>query len=246
MVRRIASNDLGRMYSKATDRVYKGRTLEITGKIRRIGQRNTGAIFLGLGPLRLAPDNVQCYFAEARRAQVVFLEKGQAVTLRGTYIGTGRYSDTATIVDCQIVSPLPSKPVVVPVAPDADDIVRTTALHLGQVYPKNSLVANRAYRGRTLEISGKICRIIQTGTAVELQGPARGFNVQCYDLPTASGGNTDLQVGQTVTLRGIGFGKAYYNETLDQVVEMVTFVNTRSGKVPLVEIVAIRYCQPLL
>jgi hypothetical protein len=76
----------------AADRKYKGKYLELSGVVERVGRnRNEGRFAILHGGDKQAKLRVECFFQyaadEAEEARIEQLAEGQAVTVRGEYDG---------------------------------------------------------------------------------------------------------------------------------------------------------------
>jgi hypothetical protein len=91
--------------------------------------------------------------------------------------------------------------------------VAVKATDLTAAYDENELAADDKYKGKTLQVSGKVSNIAETlgKYTVQLEGHKKNgiglLNVMCSFKESEKESIGKLKKGQTVTLTGVGDGK---------------------------------------
>jgi tRNA_anti-like len=95
----------------ASDGLYAGRLVEVTGMVSRVGRDNTGTAYVALRGGRPSETScVQCFFDRRQERELAPLGPGQEVVIRGRCDGK---SGNVLVRDCEFVpepsGPLPAK-----------------------------------------------------------------------------------------------------------------------------------------
>lgn len=208
-------DDLEREYDEnepAADGKYKGRQLEVTGAVQRVtGDAHPGKLTVELTGARFA--TVECIFPTSKRAELGRLVVGESVTIRGRC--KGKVDGVVVLENCVRVESGPD-----PAAgKGADPAAKVTAGALGREYQENELAADGKYKGKAVEVTGKVARVARTKpgkVTVELQGDEDEFGlVFCDFLAKDSQPVAALKAGQVVTIRGKCQGNGDGVVTLD-------------------------------
>jgi hypothetical protein len=102
--RKISAQDLCAYYDSngvAADAMFKDQIIEVTGVVNRVDSM-LGVPFVCLDTGNLIRD-VQCCFTSGNEAQLLSLQKGQKVTIRGVCKGKAVFN--IVLRDCSILSP---------------------------------------------------------------------------------------------------------------------------------------------
>lgn len=88
--------------------------------------------------------------------------------------------------------------------------IKITAAQLFAEYETNGIAADTAYKGKTLEVSGKVNNIdkdILDNPYVTLKTQAVFGEIQCFLKESEQGGAATLKTGMSIVIRGVGNGK---------------------------------------
>jgi hypothetical protein len=102
--RRISARDLCAYYNSngvAADALFKDQIIEVTGVVKQI-ESMFGVPFVYLDTRDPICD-IQCYFAPGSEAQLLSLQKGQRVTIRGVCEGKAVFN--VVLGDCSVQNP---------------------------------------------------------------------------------------------------------------------------------------------
>lgn len=178
----------------SADRKYRGKVLEVTGKIvQRVGQLTV--------ELDTPDSSVVCDFMESSSDQLGGLVSGQTVTLRGVCqgrIGIILPGRQVKLEQCRVVK--------------ESSVVAVSVDDLNKEYSKDPVSADTKYKGKVIEVIGKVVRVnellvILDGVTVELEGTDGIASADCTFRLPASGQAGKLAVGKKVTIRGTCTGK---------------------------------------
>jgi hypothetical protein len=103
---RISADDLMAQFhadEAAADRVFRDRTVEVTGKVVNVHKASSGTPVVTFGEMALFSPKVQCYFHENDNPKVLV---GQPSTIRGRCMGKSGGAVGTWLQDC-VVLPSP-------------------------------------------------------------------------------------------------------------------------------------------
>jgi len=182
------------------DATYKGKVVEVTGKVKLVSKERIGRITVEIG----SNDNtIDCDFGSATQSDLAGIDVGQSVTIRGKVKGVDRKTDYVVLETCKLVKEpapgtVPTKPLPTPVVTDAAKLVKD--------YSTNTLKADGLYKGKYLEIKVKMERVSNEDGKLILMafsGDNEDFGViQCEFPASAKDQLAKLEAKQNVTVRG--------------------------------------------
>ena len=187
----------------AADLKYKGKTLVVSGTIKRITRDDRpGKVTIELSG---TPEStVDCHFDRDNQGNLGALVVGQDVTIRGRC--RGKVRTYVTLETCALVS---EEKKAGPKATDEPPI-ETTAEALVSEYNGNVIAADKKYKGKVLDMTGKVSRIARNRpgkVTVEFEGE-QGWPVNCdFNSKDAQDQLGELVVGDSVVIRGWCQGK---------------------------------------
>ncbi|QJW98547.1 OB-fold protein [Frigoriglobus tundricola] len=194
----------------AADRKYKGKTLVVSGVVKRITRDDKpGKVTIELSG---TPEStVDCHFDRANQGDLGPLVVGQDVTIRGRC--RGKVRSYVTLETCALVS---EEKKVGPKAPD-EPPTEATADALVAEYNGNVVAADTKYKEKVLDVTGKVVRIIRNKpgkVTVEFESEL-GPTVACdFNSKEAHAQLAELVVGDSVVIRGSCRG------TVDEVITL--------------------------
>jgi hypothetical protein len=207
----ITAEALEREYDNnvvAADAKFKGRTVDVTGKVARVARNKPGKLTIELDSEAGPP--IECDFAaKDGQAQLGALAAGDTVVVRGTC--RGRPDGVVALASCTSVKKLDEVVDGPAVAVAADELMRA--------YERNVVAADAKYKGKALELTGKVARVVRNrpGRITLFLGAEDGASVGCDFL--AKDGQAQLAevgVGDTVTVRGVCRGSGDGSPTLEK------------------------------
>ncbi len=187
----------------AAELKYKGKTLVVSGAIKRITRDDRpGKVTIELSG---TPEStVDCHFDRANQGDLGALVVGQDVTIRGRC--RGKVHSYVMLETCALVS---EEKKVGPKAPD-EPPTETAAETLVSEYNGNVIAADTKYKGKVLDVTGKVSRIARNRpgkVTVEFEGEL-GWPVNCdFNSKDAQAQLAELTVGDSVVIRGSCQGK---------------------------------------
>ena len=182
----------------SADGKYKGKVLEVTGKVVRVAKEQFGRLTVELDAAE-GNSSVDCEFSESSRDQLVGLAPGQTITIRG--MCQGKVADSVTLEKCTVAKKTETTP---------SSVVAVTVDDLNKDYSKDPVSADTKYKGKVIEVSGKVIKVTKLprgGSTVELAGAAGSASVDCSFEESAAGKLGKLAAGQKATIRGTCTGK---------------------------------------
>ncbi len=182
----------------SADGKYKGKVLEVTGKVVRVAKEQFGRLTVELDAAE-GGSSVDCEFQESSRDQLLGLVVGQTVTIRG--MCRGKVADSVTLEKCTVVKKAESPP---------SSVVAVTVDDLNKDYSKDPVSADTKYKGKVIEVSGKVVKVTKLprgGGTIELGGATGSASVDCFFEESDGGQLAKLAAGQKATIRGTCTGK---------------------------------------
>ena len=200
---KVSASDLGKEYKTnvvKADATYKGKVVEVTGKVTLVSKERVGRITVEIG----SNDNtIDCDFGSATQSDLAGIDVGQSVTIRGKVKGVDRKSDYVVLETCKLVKD--AAPVTVPTK-TAPAAVVTDSAKLVKDYATNSVKADGMYKGKYLEVKVTMQRVSNDDgklTLLAYTGTDEDFGVvQCEFPASAKEQLADLEDKQKVTVRG--------------------------------------------
>ncbi|MBN9117732.1 MAG: hypothetical protein J0I06_00930 [Planctomycetes bacterium] len=192
----VTAEELERAYDEnvvAADAKYKGKVLQLTGRVFKVVRNRPGVVTIEFETD--AGETVDCDFAtKESQTPLAAVTAGDTIVVRG--LCKGRSDDVVTLGNCTFVEkfarPAPGAPVVV------------TVEELAKAYEGNIVAADKNYKGKFLEVTGKVVRVVKNkpGKITVYLGADDRFVVS--DFLTKDGKNqlTAVAPGDTVTIRG--------------------------------------------
>ncbi|MFC1582676.1 hypothetical protein ACFL4W_03980 [Planctomycetota bacterium] len=182
----------------SANKQYKGKTLDITGKVRHIGKdfaKKTFIQLIGGGIFH----NVRCMMTDP--AQAADVSKGQTIELRGRC--DGRRGDVV-VKDCQLLgaSGAPAAPAP---AGEAPDLIK--AHDLITAFNTNEVNADTRFKGKIFEVTGQVNNVgkVFGKPFVNVSTPKRMWFVKCILLDAEVAAK--LTKGMAITVKGTCNGK---------------------------------------
>lgn len=194
----VTADELERAYDAnvvSADAKYKGKPLELTGRVERVVRNKPGVVTLEIETD--AGDTIDCDFTtKDAQAALKDVAPGDAIVLRGTCRG---YSDDngITLDKCTFVKKAD--------APKEGAAVAVTAEELAKAYASNVVAADAKYKGKLLEVSGKVLRVgkLQANKfAVELGSGGRLSAVCNFQQKDGQAQLGSVSKGDAVVIRG--------------------------------------------
>jgi|GEM_PF-1425081 len=186
----------------AADKKYKGKTLEVTGKVQRITRDDKPDKVTV--ELTGTPDStVDCHFDRDQQGNLGDVAVGQQVTIRGKC--RGKVRSFVTLETCSIAKEPEKKP-----EPKAGPPLPVTAETLESDYDRNVVSADAKYKGKVLEVTGKVMRIgrNQPGKVTVEMESENGLPIE-FDFNTkeTQAPLSTISAGDMVVIRGTCRGK---------------------------------------
>ncbi len=194
----VTAEELERAYDGnvvAADTMYKGKALELTGKVVRVARNKPGKVTVEFES-EVGPP-VDCDFTtKEAQAPLGGVAVGDMVVVRGTCRGKPD-DDVVTLTNCTLVKKL-DKPAEGPP-------VIVTAEVLAKAYEGNVVAADAKYKGKFLEVTGKVLRVGKRPPgkiAVEIGTEERLMLVCDFLAKEGQAQLAAVEVGDTVVIRG--------------------------------------------
>ncbi len=201
---KISASDLSKEYNTnvvKADATYKDKVVEVTGKVKLVSKERPGRITVEIGTV----DTIDCDFGSATQSDLVGIEVGQAVTIRGKVKGIDRKSEYLVLETCKLVKGAEPATATVPTKPAPAPVV-TDAAKLFKDYSSNTLKADGLYKGKYLELKLKVERVSIEDGKPTLVATARGEDefgaFQCEFPASAKDQLAMLEAKDAVTVRG--------------------------------------------
>jgi hypothetical protein len=193
----VTAEELDRAYEDnvvAADAKYKGKVLHLTGQVFKIARNKPSVVTIEFETE--AGDTIDCDFPKDAQAPLAMVAPGDTIIVRGTCRGRSD-DDIVSLSNCTLVEKV-TKP-----APGAP--VEVTAEELAKAYEGNVVSADKSYKGKFLEVSGKVVRVARNkpGKITVYLGAEDRFTVACDFL--AKDGQAQLaavEAGAAVVIRG--------------------------------------------
>ena len=193
-------NDLSANALKAQEK-YKGKYLQITGRLSNI---DSDGKYISLSPSGFSLTSVMCYIKnDTQKAQVANMSSDDTVTLRGKCKDVGEVMGYSLDIDSIDGYDTVSAELQFPTSSDGYIIV--SADELVDIMEKNALVAQNAFKGKKLAITGKLGTIDSDGKYITLDS-SKDFdftNIQCYlKSEDQKAKIIEMNKGDTLTVKG--------------------------------------------
>lgn len=234
----LTATELARAYeddNRAADTKYRRTMVEVTGTVFRAAENMDGLMEIPLAGTKRT--DVHCLFSRHAR-ELRDLVEGQEVTVRGRNRGDSLW---VWVEDCEVVrvgpkpqpkpDPIPGPlfdPPVQPNVPVPDPKpkpkpkpgappIPLTAEQLQRAYDDNAIGADAKYRGKVLDLTGDVARVVRVGLGrarVELVAD-RNSEIDCEfvdDLDALAA----LSPGDAVVIRGTCRGEDDGTVTLEE------------------------------
>lgn len=203
----------------AAEDKYKGKTLEVTGKVQRVYETtkpNSACIELE-DETRFSTWRVKCQFDPKSADHLTSVQKGQTIKLSGTCDGKERL--WVRMSSCKLIDPAPEK---VP-AKDTKKVEGGTkdkplvvkATEVAKSYQANEIAADRMFKDKVVQITGQVKRVhkkraiscvdLVTGLGLSL------LSIECQFDAKSSDDLGKLTKGQEVTIVGTVNGKGLFS-----------------------------------
>ncbi len=204
----------------AADAKYKGKVIEVTGRVKLVSDLDgVNDISVELDGVNLA--SVDCHFPSGQRAAVSGLTPGTTVTVRGRCAGLVVFD--IDLNDCLLMPGGPSKPSgTTPTSGKATptgtkptgatkpeggaNAMKVTAAELAKAYGDDEEAADKKYKGKVLEVTGKVYR---NKLYVQPENPAICFGqkdltleVECRVSEKVKSDLALVNLGDAITFRG--------------------------------------------
>jgi hypothetical protein len=210
----ISAADLDREYrfdKEVADGRFRDRSLSVTGVVKRV-PANRGLSII-LVELEGSTDDtmVECEFPREKWDEVKTLAAGETVLIDGRC--RGRILDEPVRLERCVLMNRPARDAEKPAGkdnpPDAPPI-GVTAEQLAEDYDGNVVAADTKYKGKLLEVTGKVVRVVRTRPGkitVELDDEA-GSTVDCdFQETDGKAQLVAVKVGEEVVIRGTCLGE---------------------------------------
>lgn len=224
----------------ASDGKYKNKTLEVTGKIKKITKDDKpGKITVELVGID-SDSTVDCHFDKhdkSKEAELAALNVGQQTTIRGTC--KGKVRGWVTLDKCSVINEADktSDPKTGPATdpkksdPKADPPIAITAEDLDKAYKENAIGADTNYKNKTLEVTGKFVRITRNKpgkVTVEIEG-SEFDTIDCDFNASDQGQLGKLAAGDMLVIRGTCRGEVDDTITLNTCTLVKTLAKPSAG-----------------
>ena len=191
--------------SVSADETYKGKVIQVNGKVSNISD---SFIYLKGDEEDNWLNTVDCTLISGQDDIVRSLSKDMIISIIGLCDSVGAAGDVK-LKNCKIVADnIEIKPTAAPVEENA--VIKVDANKLLEEYNNNSVAADDAYKGKTLQVTGKIYSIEDGYIKIESSDSWEFSNVHAY---YASSENvTSLSKGDQVTVIGTCKGEEIFGD----------------------------------
>jgi len=179
---------------------YKGKLLEVTGKVKMVSKERVGKITVEIGD---DDTTIDCEFGSSKKDDLIGVDIGNTVTIRGMCKGVGR-AKVVILETCVLVKgiDLASLGRAIPV----------TVATLLEDYKGNEITGDEKYAGKQLELSGKVARVVKgTGSTIGVflkgDGEDDFEEIFCEFDKTAQNALKSFTVGKSVKVQGTCEGR---------------------------------------
>lgn len=188
-----------RQNSATADAKYKGKTVEVTGEVSFViaEDRLDSEVKLKGVPTFEVEGN----FGTGKKAAVGGVKSGTTVTIRGKY--KRKFGNAIQMSDCTFVT---EEKATGPKPENGVGAVKLTATDLAKAYDGDADAADKLYKGKVLEVSGKVYRnklyIQPENPAVCLGLKELTLEVECRVSAKVKTELVAINLGNAITFRG--------------------------------------------
>lgn len=202
----------------ASDEKFKGKTLEVSGKVRRVYEttRPKAACIELEDETSFSVLRVKCYFDPKVADALLGVQKDQKIKVSGTCEGKEPFG--VKLSSSKLLDPAPERVIVkdTPKEGGTDDKpLEVKAADIARSYQTNEIAADRRFKGKVVQITGEVRRVHKKKTAacIDLMTGLKLslLSIECQFDPKSSGELARLTKGQQVTIRGRMSGKALFD-----------------------------------
>ena len=204
---KITAKDLSKEYDSnvvKADATYKGKVLEVTGKVSSITREKATRTTVELG---VGADAIECEFSSSKVGELASVNVGQSVTIRGKCKGQNVKSQYVVLENCTVVTnPTSGTPPTTPSTKVLPKPEIVDAVKLTKEYASNTLKADKLYKGKYLEVKVEVQRVSDDDDKPTLEAIAGGDEdvglLRCEFPASAKDALSNLAAKDKVTVRG--------------------------------------------
>jgi len=182
------------------DDKYKGKFLQLSGEVERVSRSKPNQVVVTLrgGDFTM----IECEFEKDAQTSLAKVEAGKKITLQG--VCEGRIRGTLTLTRCTLVTGKE------PVPPVATKPLVLSATTLVKDYDSNELLGDEKYKGKQLQLSGEVLRVMRNDPTKKILVYLKGGEddeILCEFASDSKAALAKVEPGKTLKLQGTCEGR---------------------------------------